>query len=51
MSEKKRFCIDYDLEDLENENEKLRAKILEQQNTIERLERRIKFLEKIAEVR
>lgn len=31
---KKRFVIDYDLDDLEEENVKLRAKIEEQQDTI-----------------
>ena len=59
MSEE-RFVIDYDLEELEEENVKLRAKIEEQQATIEskneyqrtleakirRLKDRIKVLEK-----
>ena len=33
----KRFVIDYDLEELEEENVKLRAKIEEQQTTINKL--------------
>ena len=42
----KRFVIDYDLEELEEENVKLRAKIEEQQATIEQLQEEIEELKR-----
>ena len=42
MMSDKRFVIDYDLEELEEENVKLRAKIEEQQTTINELQSIIK---------
>ena len=43
----KRFVIDYDLEELEEENVKLRAKIEEQQATIKQLKERLYDFEKL----
>ena len=48
MSEK-RFVIDYDLEELEEENVKLRAKIEEQQTTINELQSIINHCERKTE--
>ena len=50
MSEE-RFVIDYDLEELEEENVKVRAKIEEQQATIEQLQEKInmEYAEQIVE--